>query len=61
MSTVPKGPGQAEVTGDLRDARQPEKPGVYVDPASGKELEVSMPSAADALVRMGWVLKEDEK
>ena len=59
MTTVPKGPGQQEVTGDLRDARNPEEPGTYVDPQSGKELTVTMPSGADALVRMGWVLKEE--
>lgn len=54
MATVPKGPGQPEVTGDLRDARDASAPGTYRDPESGKELEVSMGSGADALVRMGW-------
>jgi len=30
------------------------QPGLYRDPQSGAELEVSMPAGADALVRMGW-------
>jgi hypothetical protein len=30
-------------------------PGMYKDPESGKELEVTMYAGADALVRMGWV------
>jgi hypothetical protein len=67
MASVPKGPGQQEVTGDLRDARRPEEPGTYRDPQSGKELTVTMGAGADALVRMGWELvdensnKKDEK
>jgi hypothetical protein len=54
MAKVAKGPGQAEVNGDLRDPRDSEHIGLYRDPASGAELEVTMPAGADALVRMGW-------
>lgn len=54
MAVVPKGPGQEEVTGDLRDPRQPEAVGTYRDPESGAELEVTMGAGADALARMGW-------
>lgn len=56
MATVPKGPGQTEVTGDLASPRSPSQPGLYRDPQSGAESEVTMPSGADALVRMGWEL-----
>lgn len=56
---IPKGPGQQEVTGELKDARAPEPIGTYKDPQSGAELTVTMGAGADALVRMGWVLKEN--
>lgn len=51
---VAKGPGQAEITGDLRDPRQAEQTGLYRDPESGAELEVTHPAGADALVRAKW-------
>lgn len=54
MATVPKGPGQTEVTGDLRDPRAPEPLGLWRDPESGAELEVTMGAGADALARLGW-------
>lgn len=44
--------GQEQNTGKINE------PGVYRDPESGKELEVSMEAAADALVRLGWVRQE---
>lgn len=59
MAKVAQGPGQQEVTGDLRDPREVSQPGTYTDPESGAELTVTMGSGADALVRMGWVLKEN--
>lgn len=59
MATIAKGPGQQEVTGDLHDGRQSEKPGTYQDPQSGKELTVVMSAGADALVRMGWKLVKE--
>jgi hypothetical protein len=51
---VPRGPGQAEVNGPIDNPRQPNDPGLYKDPASGAELEVTMHAGADALVRLGW-------
>lgn len=60
MATIAKGPGQSEVTGELKDGRAPEQPGTYRDPQSGKELTVTMGAGADALVRMGWVLVEEK-
>ena len=36
------------------------EPGTYFDPESEKEIEVTHPAAADALVRMGWVMIRDE-
>lgn len=60
MPTIPKGPGQPEVTGELKDGRAPEQPGTYRDPKSGAELTVTMPSGADALVRMGWELVTED-
>lgn len=40
--------GQEENTNGIND------PGLYRDPQSGAELEVTMHAGADALVRMGW-------
>lgn len=54
MANIPKGPGQAEVTGDLSDARSASTPGLYKDPESGAFNEVTQGAGADALVRMGW-------
>lgn len=54
MAAVPKGPGQSEVTGDLRDPRDAMPLGTWKDPESGAELEVTMGAGADALARMGW-------
>ena len=54
MAKVPKGPGQAEVIGDINNPQTPNNPGQYRDPESGAELEVTMNAGADALVRMGW-------
>jgi|ERR1035437_4284717 hypothetical protein len=42
--------GQEANTGTFNE------PGLYRDPDSGAELEVSMSAGADALVRMGWKL-----
>jgi len=58
MSEVPQGPGQSEMTGAIKDRRLPQRPGLYRDPESGKELEVTHPSGADALHRLGWRLVE---
>jgi hypothetical protein len=59
MATVAKGPGQQEVTGELKNARDSEPTGTYKDPQSGAELTVTMGAGADALVRMGWVLQDN--
>ena len=59
QSTVPKGPGQAEVIGDLSNPQAPNQPGTYVDPVSGAEVTTLHPAGADAVVRMGFVLKEN--
>lgn len=61
MASVPKGPGQPEVTGDLRDAQQPNVPGTYKDPVSGAVVTTMAPAGADALVRMGFELQDDSK
>ena len=61
MDTIPKGPGQPEVTGMGKDARDPEPTGTYKDPVSGAEATVVMSAGADALVRMGWKLVTDGK
>lgn len=51
---IPKGPGQQEVNGELKNPRDANPPGTYRDPESGVELEVTMSAGADALARMGW-------
>lgn len=51
---IPKGPGQQEVNGELKNPRASNEAGTYRDPESGVELEVTMPAGADALARMGW-------
>ena len=53
---IPKGPGQQESTGD---GQAPEQTGTYKDPISGKQLTVTMPAGADALVRLGWELVDE--
>ena len=56
MAEIPVGPGQAESTGFAKSKREPEQVGVYRDPESGKQLHVTNPAGADALVRAGWQL-----
>lgn len=53
-NVIPAGPGQPESIGSLSNPRQDNDLGWYKDPESGVVQHVSHPSAADALVRLGW-------
>lgn len=59
MADVPVGPGQPESTGLGKSRQAPNVPGLYYEPRSKTYMHVVHPAGADALVRMGFQLKEE--
>lgn len=56
MAEVPQGPGQQESIGFGKSRRAPEKPGLYYHWGVKQYSHVGHHAAADALVRLGFVL-----